>query len=184
MKRNQKGFTLIELLVVISIIGLLSSIVLSSLNTARAKARDARRKSDIHSIVTSLYLYREIKGDWVEMGSGCGQNGDGTGNGNGWFSYSLPDGDRWGYKKSIAQCLVDAGASSAIIRDPSGYDQSSYSDNRYTYMKYTCSIGGKKHTFVYTKLETVPVSPTATDGTCNSGIDSAYGMNYYQEIVE
>ena len=66
-----EGFTLIELLVVISIIGLLSSIVLSSLNTARAKARDARRKSDIHSIVTSLYLYREIKGDWVEMGSGC-----------------------------------------------------------------------------------------------------------------
>jgi prepilin-type N-terminal cleavage/methylation domain-containing protein len=45
-KRN-KGFTLIELLVVISIIGLLSSIVLASLSTARGKAKDAAIKSEV-----------------------------------------------------------------------------------------------------------------------------------------
>ena len=39
----QKGFTLIELLVVISIIGLLASGVLASLNSARMKARDAKK---------------------------------------------------------------------------------------------------------------------------------------------
>jgi prepilin-type N-terminal cleavage/methylation domain-containing protein len=52
-----KGFTLIELLVVISIIGVLSSVVLVSLSTARAKSLDARRLSDMSSVRTALELY-------------------------------------------------------------------------------------------------------------------------------
>lgn len=53
-----RGFTLIELLVVISIISLLSSIVLTSVNSARAKARNAREKSDVHQIILALELAR------------------------------------------------------------------------------------------------------------------------------
>lgn len=53
----KRGFTLIELLVVISIIGILSAVVLSSLNTARGRARDAARLSDMHQIQTALELY-------------------------------------------------------------------------------------------------------------------------------
>ena len=54
--KNSKGFTLIELLVVIAIIGLLSSVVLASLNSAREKSRDARRLSDVKQLQTALEL--------------------------------------------------------------------------------------------------------------------------------
>lgn len=58
MAKKPSGFTLIELLVVISIIGLLSSIVLTSVNSARSKARNAREKSDVRQIITALELAR------------------------------------------------------------------------------------------------------------------------------
>ncbi|MDO8493454.1 MAG: type II secretion system protein [bacterium] len=61
-KLGQKGFTLIELLVVIAIIGILSSVVLVSLNSARVKARDAKRISDVGSIQQALALYYDSHG--------------------------------------------------------------------------------------------------------------------------
>lgn len=59
--KRTKGFTLIELLVVIAIIGLLSSVVLASLSTARAKARDAHRMADIKNITLALEMYYDTK---------------------------------------------------------------------------------------------------------------------------
>lgn len=55
--KSSRGFTLIELLVVIAIIGILSSVVLASLNNARVKGRDAKRVSDLSQLKLALELY-------------------------------------------------------------------------------------------------------------------------------
>ena len=57
MFKSKKGFTLIELLVVIAIIGILASVVLASLNSARKKSRDARRVADIKQIQLALEMF-------------------------------------------------------------------------------------------------------------------------------
>lgn len=61
-RNGQAGFTLIELLVVIAIIGILSSVVLASLNSARKKGRDSRRISDVKQIQLALELYYDANG--------------------------------------------------------------------------------------------------------------------------
>lgn len=55
--QKSRGFTLIELLVVVAIIGLLSSVILASLNGARKKGRDARRLSDLKQLQVAMELY-------------------------------------------------------------------------------------------------------------------------------
>jgi len=64
MKSSQKGFTLIELLVVIAVIGILAAVILASLNTARAKARDAKRIADLKQVQIALELYRNDTSDY------------------------------------------------------------------------------------------------------------------------
>ena len=61
----KKGFTLIELLVVISLIGVLATLVIANMNSARERARDAQRKSDLRNIQTALRLYYNDNGGYT-----------------------------------------------------------------------------------------------------------------------
>lgn len=165
----RRGFTLIELLVVIAIIGILSSIVLASLNSARASARDARRISDMRQAATALTLWSLEYNNYMESGSGCGSAG------NGWFNYQ----DGGGYPVAMSQCLVNEGFSSSEIIDPTGSRGGSDPTNSiYAYMKYNCPNG----IFMFAKLEKVPQSTTATDGTGCTTLDTQYGMNYVLKV--
>lgn len=59
---KNKGFTLIELLVVIAIIGILSSVVLASLNSARSKGTDASIKSQLAGMRAQAEIYYDGTG--------------------------------------------------------------------------------------------------------------------------
>lgn len=76
IREYESGFTLVELLVVISIIGLLSSIVLTSVNSARVKARDAKRQADLNQIYLALQLYFDDRG-YLPITSSYGESNPG-----------------------------------------------------------------------------------------------------------
>ena len=70
-RSESRGFTLIELLVVIAIIGILSSVVLASLNTARSKGTDAKIQSQMRSIAVNAELYYDSNGNSNGAASTC-----------------------------------------------------------------------------------------------------------------
>ncbi|OGF28605.1 hypothetical protein A2477_00750 [Candidatus Falkowbacteria bacterium RIFOXYC2_FULL_47_12] len=77
MKKCQ-GFTLIELLVVIAIIGLLSTMAVVSLNSARGKARDAKRVSDVKQIsnLIEMAAANTASGGYDILPAGCDAIGE------------------------------------------------------------------------------------------------------------
>lgn len=64
IKFLMRGFTLVELLVVVAIIGIIIGVVMGNINTAKQKANDARRVSDIKSVQNALGLYQTGKGQY------------------------------------------------------------------------------------------------------------------------
>ena len=72
--RSKRGFTLIELLVVISIIGLLASIAMTSLASARVRGRDAQRIANVKQIMNALELYYEDNGSYPASGGAASPN--------------------------------------------------------------------------------------------------------------
>ncbi len=65
---KKNGFTLIELLVTIAIIGILSSVVLTSISTARKKAREAKAKTEIKNVHLAISMLEHDTEKWP---NGC-----------------------------------------------------------------------------------------------------------------
>ena len=149
---NKTGFTLIELLVVMAIIGILSAVVLTSLNGARQKGRDARRISDVKQIQLSLELYYDSTGGYPAT---IGTQGNSV--------------------------LVTNGYIASLPVDPSNNAVYSYAPYAQTTNNTICSgyhIGadletGSTHTVLQTDADSTTLSPnageTAVPGTqvCN-----------------
>jgi prepilin-type N-terminal cleavage/methylation domain-containing protein len=125
-KSKKKGFTLIELLVVVAIIGLLSSVMLASLNSARGKARDAKRLSDMHQMQVALELYYNTFGSYPNSDyAGCG----------GWDSSGTPVG-----APSFITPLVSNNFLPAHLFDTTNDDCGNYAYYRYVAGSYSCDI--------------------------------------------
>jgi type II secretion system protein G len=68
---SRQAFTLVELLVVIAIIGLLSSVAVASMTTARSKARDTKRLADFKQFKTALEIYYNDNSAYPTCGQAC-----------------------------------------------------------------------------------------------------------------
>ena len=100
-RRKDAGFTLIELLVVISIVGLLSSFAMVSLNQARSKARNALRKGDMAQLRTALSLYYDDHQRYPPCDTGWDRNDP-----SGYYG-STPDDGSACYNGILDTSLID-----------------------------------------------------------------------------
>lgn len=161
-KRQQSGFTLIELIVVVAIIATIASVVIASVGTAKAKARDTQRRTNLSQIQVALELYRNEHGTFQVAGAGSG------GGGQGWLAYE----GGGGYTTAVTRVLYNEGfLAQPIIEDPMQSPG---------YMIYVCS-GGQSYalsaTLEYPTARDITEIQASCNGTGANGTYTLYGKN-------
>lgn len=177
MRKNKSGFTIVELLVVITIIAILASIVVVTYRGTQGRARDDRRKTDIHNITKALELYYSDNNAYPLS------TGTASALGSMWYS----SGDTsW---TVFSSTLTGAGAISTVPSDPSPMTSlAPWVSNgyQYTYIANgTCGTmpQGQWYLLVW-RHESSPQSKTSIGGsgcTTNSYVTTANagGASYY-----
>ena len=155
---KQKGFTLIELLVVISVIGLLASVILVSLNSARQKARDAKRKADLRQLATALNLYYNDN----DIYPICD------------ISLPYPDACQWSTWIPGWSNMLPSQYISKIPIDPQNVDLINCDVVANCHIYRYCSINGGKNFILAVNLENPTSPPMTNNAGCTTG-----GPNYY-----
>ena len=155
-KNHQEGFTLIELLVVVAIIGVLASVVLASLNSARAKARDAQAKSQLDEVRKALNLYYAQNGVMLTP-------------------IGVPVSPEGPAFIDVAGQLVTAGFLGGVPIAPAGH----------SYMYYNYGAGSSAGALLVTTLESVAAQTQPYPGSCrpfsagNNWCDTGLSSTYW-----
>lgn len=136
--KTGRGFTLIELLVVIAIISLLASVILVSLNSARAKARDAKRDADLKQVSTALEFYYDKYGRYPDRSIIGGLDCSG-------FTGDAASGN------TFLSLLVSEGFLSKYVADPKG------GDCKYQYRSQKDNSSGAQAYRLLFQYETRPI---------------------------
>lgn len=161
-KVGERGFTLIELLVVIAVIGVLASVILSSLNTTRAKARDAQRISDMRQIQTAMSLYYNQNGTYPPSGG------------------AVNPGPSWSASVDTASWATLATYLSPYIKlpsDPKNTGTWGGSATVYSYFFHGTNGGCSSYMLVYS-LETNSSLPSPGVKDCWGGVWNYKNTNY------
>ena len=157
-KKLQSGFTLIELMVVIAIIGILSSVVMSSLDDARASARDSVRRTELRQVQIAMENYYNKYGTYRVANAGWNNGG------NGWFGYE--DGST--YSTAISRVLYNEGFLSEPLVD-APFNSSAVQPE---YMMYLCE-GGTRYSITSTLERPTPEDIEHAYNACNGGSANA-----------
>ncbi|HEV8601649.1 MAG TPA: prepilin-type N-terminal cleavage/methylation domain-containing protein [Patescibacteria group bacterium] len=158
---KNKGFTLIELLVVISVIALLASVVLVSLNSARAKARNARRVADVRQLINAFNLALNANGSLPSTPLG-------------WACVSVSCyGINSGY---AANAAVDTFLAPYLAQKPADPSDSTRGGGGIIYAYQTTGPGGVIASYLNYLVE--------PSGSCGPGFVNAVTANYIQCLFQ